>query len=131
MTKSDEVVYVGLEEPVNLRRAVLESSKSMVKLLKGQQSIRELRATKYRTTEELRSITAQINELIAQAKQLLPQMDSVNIPQPEKEDRPEKAAKPKAKQAPVKKLKPQPIVETHTDKLERELHEIEKKLKTL
>lgn len=133
MTKSDAVVYVGIEEPINLRRALLESSKSMVHLLRGQQNVAQLRAAKHKSVEDLRNILAQINELVTQAKQLVPPRETINLPMPEKEEKAEKVkvVKAKAKPVPVKKPKLAVRVEAHVDKLERELQDIEKKLKTL
>ena len=136
MAKKDEVVYVGIEEPVPLRRTLLESSKSLVQLLKGQQNVEQIRDTKQRAIEELRSMLTQITELVVQAKQLMPQADTISIPVAVEEVRPPKVEKANVKPQATgaKKTKPLTktvIVDTHVDKLERDLREIEKKLKSL
>ncbi|MEK6854084.1 MAG: hypothetical protein AABX60_02000, partial [Nanoarchaeota archaeon] len=67
MPKKDELLYVGIDEPVTLRRALLESSKSLVHLLKQQQNLKQLRNSKQMKVEELRGLVVHINELAAQA----------------------------------------------------------------
>ena len=49
--KEEDVVYVGIDDPVGLRREVLEASKSLVSVLKGQHSLRDARVTKHKLIE--------------------------------------------------------------------------------
>ena len=141
MPKKEELLYVGIDEPVTLRRALLESSKSLVHLLKQQQNLKQLRTSKQRKVEELRGLVVEINELTAQAKQLMPKMEGLQLPAEEREPKMKaaKAAKASAAGAAVaqpKKLMPKISApsfhaESHMDKLERELRNIEEKLKSL
>ena len=140
MAKKEDLVYVNIENPADVRRALLEASKSLVHILKGQHSIKQLRAPKHRMAEELRSILAQINELVAQAKQLMPELDAAALPQePRPTQKMGKVATAKRKSAAARKqpvakeskiAQPAPA-EDHIDRLERELRNIEQKLKSL
>ena len=125
----DDAIYIGIEDPVTLRRNLLESSKALVHILKGNNSLKDLRAAKHRMIEELRTRITQINELVSDARQLMPQTDKLNLPSEEEK----RAAKTAAKAAVQIKPKPAPQqhIETHVDKFERELQDIEKKLKAL
>ncbi len=138
MPKKDELLYVGIDEPVTLRRALLESSKSLVHLLKQQQNLKQLRNSKQMKVEELRGLVVHINELAAQAKQLMPQMDGLEMPAEEEESKPKAAKASKAGPAVAQQKKlmlkisaPRIHMESHVDKLEKELQEIENKLKSL
>lgn len=124
--KEEEIVYVGIEDPVSMRRDILEASKSLVRVLKGQHGLREAKATKHKLIEELRNKVTEIGELVAEARHMLPKME-MSLPE-EKKERAVKAKKPAASKAPAM---PKPKVEAHIDKFERELQDIEDKLKSL
>ncbi len=125
--KEEDVVYVGIEDPVSVRRDILEASKSLVRVLKGQHGLKEARTTKHRLIEDLRNKVTEIGQLVAEARQMLPKME-MKLPE-EKEAKAPKlkvaAAKTKAASA------PKPRVEAHIDKFEREIKDIEEKLKSL
>ena len=127
--KEEDVVYVGIDDPVGLRREVLEASKSLVSVLKGQHSLRDVRITKHKLIEELRNKVTGIGELVAEAKQLLPHTEKLNLPE-EKVTKPAKAATAAAKKTKAVSA-PKARIETHIDKFERELQDIEKKLRSL
>ena len=126
--KEEEIVYVGIDDPVSLRREVLEASKSLVRVLKGQHSLRDVRTTKHKLIEDLRNKVTEIGQLVADARQILPKME---MPLPEeKKEMPvkiTKSAAPKAKPA----IQPRARIEPHIDKFERELQDIENKLRSL
>lgn len=128
--KEEDVVYVGIDEPVSLRREVLEASKSLVRVLKGQHSLNGARATKHKLIEELRNKVTEIGHLVAEARKLLPQTGT-SLP----EEKKERAVKAKKIVASATKMKastlPKPRAEAHIDKFERELQDIEDKLKEL
>ncbi|MBI2176013.1 hypothetical protein HYU40_01525 [Candidatus Woesearchaeota archaeon] len=126
--KEEDIVYVGIDDPVSLRRDVLEASKSLVRVLKGQHSLSEARATKHKLIEELRNRVTEIGQLVAEARQLLPQTGT-SLPE-EKKESAVKAKKPAAPKTKVQAL-PKPRAEAHMDKFERELQDIEDKLKSL
>lgn len=124
--KEQDSVYIGIEDPIAVRRQVLEASKSMVRMLKGQHGLRELRATKHRMIEELRGKIGSINELIAEAKRLMPQT-TLLAPERKPEGKKATATPRQAKE----KASETPRGEGHMDKFERELQDIERKLQSL
>ncbi len=125
--KEEEAVYVGIEEPDSARRNILEASKALVHVLKSQHSINLIRVTKHKLIEELRARVSELNQLITETRQMLPQMENAILPAREKPVAVAMAAPKKEKQAPA----PKANIEVHVDKFERELQDIEKKLKTL
>lgn len=124
--KGEDIVYVGIDEPVAVRRNLLEASKSMVRVLKGQHNVSLIRAEKHRLIEELRAKVNEISQLVTAARQALPQMDESTLPKPAvpKAEKPKMAPQPRPA-APARKA------ESHMDKFEKELHDIEDKLKSL
>ncbi|MBI2142952.1 hypothetical protein HYU20_01250 [Candidatus Woesearchaeota archaeon] len=129
--KEEDVVYVGIDDPVSLRREVLEASKSLVSVLKGQHGTRDARAAKHKRIEELRNKVTEIGELVAEAKQMLPQTEKISLPE-EKKETIVKAKKPAAAATKTKApALPKARAEAHIDKFEMELQDIEKKLQSL
>ncbi len=125
--KEEDVVYVGIDEPVSVRRDILEASKSLVRVLKGQHGLKETRTTKHKLIEDLRNKVTEIGQLVAEARQMLPKM-GMKLP----EEKEAKAPKPKIAAAKTKPASiPRPRVEAHIDKFEREIRDIEEKLKSL
>lgn len=128
--KEEDVVYVGIDDPVGMRRNILEASKSLVRVLKSQHSLREVRITKHKLIEDLRNKVTEIGQLVAEAKQMLPKME-INLPEEKKET----VVKAKKSVAAATKTKapalPKAGIEPHIDKFERELQDIERKLKEL
>ncbi len=131
--KEEDVVYIGIDDPTNLRRSILETSKALVQVLKGQNSLREARTAKHKLIEELRHKVTEIGELIIGAKQIMPQMEKINLPKEKKETIKAVKAAPAARAVKIKQPAPAPKakVEAHIDKFERELQDIENKLKSL
>jgi len=126
--KKEDVVYVGIDDPVSLRRDLLEASKSLVHVLKGQHSLRETRNEKHKLIEQLRGMVTEINVLLDDAKSLLPEA-GVDLPPEEKPRKIVVVAAPK-----VRKPATPPVpskTEIHVDKFEKELRDIEDKLKSL
>ncbi len=126
--KEEEIVYVGIEDPVGMRRDILEASKSLVRVLKGQHGLKETRTTKHKLIEELRNKVIEIGELVAEARLMLPKME-MSLPE-EKKESAVKAKKPATIKMKAPAL-PKPRAEAHIDKFERELQDIEDKLKSL
>ena len=120
--KEDNFVYVGIDDPVSVRRDVLEASKALVHVLKGAHNLRETRIIKQKLTEELRVRLSELGELVLHVQQLLPKMPE--LPKEEKA----KPVKPQPKPIP----QPRPAsTAPHIDKFERELEDIERRLKEL
>lgn len=123
--KEEDVVYVGIEDPVSVRKDILEASKSLVHVLKGQHNLSGLRAAKHKMIEELRGRMAELARLIAEAKGMLPNMENSSLPAEEKPVTVSNTAGKKPRPAAATEI------ESHMDKFERELNDIEQKLKSL
>ncbi len=117
-----ENFYVNLENPVELRRKLLEASKNVVLALQKFERFKIERTKKLGDYERLRINIKEINELIGRLKKELP---AIKLPKREEPRRIIVKAAQKSK----------PIVmvsrASAADKLERELSEIESKLKAL
>ena len=126
--KESDLVYVGIDEPVMVRKDILEASKFMVRVLKGQHSLHSTRMAKHKLIEELRTKVTDLNRLVLEARHMLPHIEETSLPTTPAVPKAEKT-KPaaKQKQAPIPERQP----ETHLDKCERELQDIENKLKSL
>ncbi|MBI2549732.1 hypothetical protein HYV83_00960 [Candidatus Woesearchaeota archaeon] len=132
--RENDIVYVNIEDPVSVRRDILEASKSLVHVLKSDSSLKELRTAKQKAVETVRTRIGEITELVNEARQLMPHMDAAHLPAEEKRPVVVKAAKPAAregKQKPAQAAAQRAPIEHHIDKFERELQDIEKKLKSL
>lgn len=126
--KESAVVYVGIDDSVEVRRDILEASKSMVRILKGQNNLSTIRAAKNKLIEELRAKVGELNQLVVEARHALPHMEDSSLPKPTVQKvETAKAEQPKPQKAPT----PQRKVEAHVDKFERELQDIEDKLRSL
>lgn len=132
--KQDDVVYVNVEDPVSVRRGILEASKSLVHILKSDNSLKELRTARQKAVEAARARIGEITELINEAKQLMPHLDAAHLPAEEKRPAVAKAAKPAAgesKQKPAQPAAQRTPIEHHINRFERELQDIENKLQSL
>ena len=125
--KEEDIMYVGIDDPVSLRREVLEASKSLVRVLKGQHNLRDVRTTKHKLIEDLRNKVTEIGQLVTEARQMLPKTEMLPEEKKEMPIKTTKAAAPKTKPA----IQPRARIEPHIDKFERELQDIENKLKSL
>jgi chromosome segregation ATPase len=130
MAKKEENFYVGIEESVDIRRTLLEVSKVMVGALKKYEELRPLNEKKKTEMERFKTLVREISSDVLKLKENLPQFKLSELPKKK-----HLLSKPAAKPWPgkkvtkikleAKKLSPQ------TAKLERELNEIEEKLKQL
>jgi len=64
--------FVGIDNPIELRRQVLESSKKLVEVLKKYESFKERRAQKLMLVEKLKKNLADLNRLNAKLKVVMP-----------------------------------------------------------
>ena len=124
--KEEDIMYVGIDDPVSMRRDILEASKSLVRVLKGQHSLRDARTIKHKLIEDLRNKVTEIGQLVADARQMLPKME-MQLPEEKEIKVPKITAATKTKEANA----PRARIEPHIDKFERELQDIEEKLKSL
>ena len=130
--KEEEVFFVGVKEPLEIRRNLLESSREMVLLLQMYEKFRTVREEKKREMEKLREYVRDIALLASRLKRHLPKTKLRALPLDEI-----KKAERKIEQITV--LAPEAKEEekvvrkelTEIEKLEAELASIEMKLNQL
>ena len=116
--QEEAMLHVGIKNPENIRRNILELSKGVIESLKNYERLNTTRDEKTEEIAKLRGELRALSKLIGSLKSELPKI---------------KIEKPKV---PVKKelIKKEKIVKkpsTELDKLEAELGEIEKKLSNI
>jgi hypothetical protein len=115
----EENFFVGIQNPAELRRELLEASKRMVEVLKRYENFRDKRAQKKALIEQLRRIMNDLNRMNSKLKQFMPK-SNIRVPHEML------AVQPKAAALPAVRSEPKPV--TELDRLEMELGEIEGKL---
>ena len=118
------IYFVGLEEPDELRRYLLESARDAVDILKKFERFKSVRSEKIREIEKLKSDMREISKLVAKLRSELPKTKlRVKLRAHEKVVE-KKTVKKEEKITKKKEM-------TELDKLESELSAIEGKLKSL
>ena len=115
---SEDIYYVGVSDPVELRRTLLESSKIIISFLKRYEDIKNLRTKKAEAVIQLNNQVEDIRKLVARVRRDLPK---TKLRQDSVEEK--KVAKPKTLKAKIGRAE--------IEKLEEELSDIENKLKSL
>lgn len=141
--KEETKFYVGVKDPIEIRRSILESSKEMLQYLQRAEKFKEVRKEKTEQIEKLKATMSDINNLARKLKNLLPKT-GIRATAPKKEEKPKKAAKKiekkkaakkEAKKTPKKVVKEAPAEKpkemTELEKLEAELGAIEGRLTKL
>ena len=118
----EEVYYVNVREPRDTRRKILETSRQVVLALQKYENYKLRRIKKIDYMNSLRKNLKEINDLIARLKKELPQVKIKKRP-----------TSNEAETKPVKKTvkKQASKGKGALDDLERELYDIESKLKEL
>ena len=125
MQEEKELFFVGVKNPIELRRTMLESSKEIIEDLQKYERLKTLRAEKAKQIEALRTIIKEINRLVVKLRAELP-TTSLRI---EEIKTPQKLKNPKKDIKEKKEIKAEPKKElTELEKLESELDAIEQKL---
>jgi len=142
--EKEESFYVGIKDPIEMRRSILESSKELVEYMQRSERFKSIRAEKTEHIEKLKSTIKELKKLVKKAKVALPKTKlRTMLHEREKRLKMEQSAKEKAElkktkiKAAVKEEKK--IVEkveekkemTELEKLESELSEIEGRLSRL
>ena len=129
--QKEEPLFVGLSEPENVQRHILESTKESLVVLKKLEEIKELRKQKLQSIDVLNSLTSEIKSLLLKLKKKVPK--KVSRPAPQKAESNSdiktevlRATKSKPQNKPVSKPN-KPL--TELEKLELELQAIENRLK--
>ena len=71
-TKDEEVFFVGVKDPIEIRRTILESSKEMVQYLQRAERFKKLRNEKKTQIEKLKEDMKNITSLTKKLKAKLP-----------------------------------------------------------
>ncbi|MBW2979294.1 hypothetical protein DRZ77_01110 [Candidatus Woesearchaeota archaeon] len=127
--KDDSPLYVGIEDPIMLRRQLLEATRDILQYLKRYEEFKKVREKKLEIISEIRAVSNEIGKLIWRVKRLLPKT-GVRLPKKKIEIEEAKlleGARPRVK----KKAKiPKPELSA-IEKIESELSAIEEKLARL
>ena len=114
-----EDFFVHIEDPVAIRKSILETSKDVIKGLQNFEMFKETRVQKVEAMAEFKKIMGELDQLNGQLNSLLPKSSFRKIPESEDVGRP-------AVKRVIKTKK-----ESDMEKLERELENIEGKLSNL
>jgi len=107
----DELFFVGIRDPIEIRKDLLTSSKNLIDALKRHARYKGLKDVK---TENIMNLKRVFDELLVLNKKLRNKMPRTSFKAP-KESKPKEKAVPKA----------------HVDVLEQELSKIEQRLGSL
>ncbi len=127
MSKSEkeEVFYVGVKEPIDLRKNLLECSKIVVKSLQKYEKFKDIRKKKIENIINLKGIIKEIKKL---NNNLISKLPETKI----KAEKKEKTTIPKGKKEVEGEISKTEIKKTNElEKLEAELSSIESKLDIL
>lgn len=114
--KKNPDFYIGIEDPRELRRNILESSKLIVLSMKNQQKLKDIHKEKIHLKNKLKQDIKELKMLMSKLEEILPE----HIPQ-KKQPLLKKPAK----------NEPEKIREAEIDRLHEHLELIEQKLKKL
>lgn len=132
-----DVLYVGVQSPIEMRRTILESTRDVVEIMQKYEKFRAVREEKIATVKQLKEEVKEITKLVNKLKSELPKVDvRVRLHKEqeaaEKEAKAAKKEKKAVKKAPEKQKKaaaPPKVKElSDLEKLEAELSSIEQKL---
>lgn len=131
-TKNQEF-YIEIEDSVELRRQMLETSKELIGILQQYEEIKNIENQKIQEIENFRSTLKEIAADIVRLKSLMPKVKLSELPRKAILVREPKHHAPEVKAAPEKQDAPEPEHPETVDsnKLESQLNEIEKKLQDL
>jgi len=126
-----ELYYVGIQEPVEIRRSLLESSRELLQFLQRYEKFKAVRNEKRESVALLKAQMRDVSSLLNDLKKVLPTTTL------RAQDRNETPKISKKKEEPVKIIiPPAPTIpqehpDDDVDKLQKELNDIENKLNTL
>ena len=132
MKKEEQVFFVGLQRPVELRRIVLESSKQTISTMKRYENFKQIREQKKENIQQLKKNFHELNRLMNKFKSELPKAPLRNLHEAKQNEEPKQEVEQQPKQQKkkaVKKVKTEDLSEIQ--KLESELNDIESKLKKM
>ena len=127
--ESNELFFVQIKEPNEVRRDILETLKHIVETLQRFEKLKEIRHEKLEKIHKLRSLLKEADKMIVSLKIKLPQ---TNLKATIAKEAPTHTKKHHKKKKKIKAEEKAPKKEmTEIEKLEAELNAIESKLKGL
>ncbi len=123
-SEKEKKFYVALNNPVGVRRTILEASKDIIKSLQRYEKSKEIRKQKIEAIFEVRKLIRDIKKLTSSINSKLPYLPKV-------QKRKEKKKVEKEKIAPELKKELEKVKATDLKKLEDELKNIETELSKL
>jgi len=125
--KKPELTYTQIQEPLTIRRSVLEAALYSAEILKSYENLKKIHAEKDAYKKKLKTIIANIKILNSRITEELPELPQEERPQPVKKPEPIKPLKVEIK-IPIKKKLMQPVAKSGLD---LELEDIKSKLENL
>ena len=131
--QSNELFFVEVRGPEEVRRLILETLKEILQVLQKFEQFKHIRHRKLEHINKLRSLIKDANKMLGNLKAKLPQTSLRASIVKEKKAQAQKAhhKKSKKKMLEAKQEKPPKKEMTELDKLESELNAIESRLKGL
>ncbi len=121
--QGNELFFVQIREPSEVRRSILESLKEILEMLRRFEKLRHIRHEKIARIQKLRALIKESNKLIGELKAKLPQTSLKGAVIKEAAKQPKKTARKKEEHHPKKE-------KSELERLEAELSAIEGKLKS-
>jgi len=135
--KAEEVFYVGVQDPTEVRRNVLESYRDAVHFLQQHEKLKALRAQKAQALEEVRADVRELKTLVLRLKRVMPKT-KLRVKLNEEHREAKAPVEKKAEEKPKKEKKKRhekrlrPAKDGgELEQLESELSEIEHKLENI
>jgi hypothetical protein len=128
--KKEEDYFVGISDPIKVRKSILESSRSVIQSLHRFERFKSIRQKKIEQIHKLNSIMKEVRSLVGRLKLELPKVPVQPKKKPVKQE-PEDEVIERKPQVVLVKPKQQPKVRSELERLEEELGKVEKKLADL
>jgi hypothetical protein len=129
--KKPSVMHVGIEEPNEKRKEILDSAINTIELLKSYERLKKLKREREIAKKEIKTIAKEIKYLFSETEELMPHVELTKEP-PKRVEAPPRPPvireKPKEKAAVSKPRPPEVKIDPHTEKLERDLQELRDKI---
>jgi hypothetical protein len=118
-----EIFYVGVTDPTEVRRNLLESTRDIVIFLRTYENFKRIRAEKVREIEKLKLQIQEITRILNKLRR--------DLPKTRLREKAEEIVEKGGRKPVVKISQPRKTEGSDVDRLEQELNAIEEKLKLL
>jgi len=126
-TNPESVLFIKIDNPHEVRKSLLESSRDTIMMLKMHEKFREIRIRKAQEIMRLRETMKDISKLVVRLKSSIPDI-KINLPAPPRQEKPKeiKQAQPAAPARPKPVEQKSPVASLSD--LDSQLKQIEEKL---